>query len=104
MTLRVYRDPDGGEWRVWRVVPDSAGFSTLGENYREGWLCFERSDGTDRRRLSMRNVPADWDTLPDGRLDLLQRGAEPAVVYQSGDKGDKSKLARSAPAKKKKKG
>lgn len=103
MTLRVYRDPDGAEWRVWRIVPDSAGFSTLVESYREGWLCFERADGTDRRRLSMRRVPADWDTLPDGKLDLLQRGAEPAVVYNVGDQRDNTKAPRSAPAKKKKK-
>jgi hypothetical protein len=79
MALRTYKDPDGTEWRVWRVVPDSVSFSTLGEAYRDGWLCFERVDGTDRRRLSMAHVPAEWDDLDDGRLEGLRRSAEPAM-------------------------
>ena len=77
MALRVYRDPDGVEWRVWPVAPDSS-FSTLGKSYRDGWLCFERADGSDRRRLGMRTVPADWDALTDEHLDMLRRTAEPA--------------------------
>jgi hypothetical protein len=84
MALRVYRDPDGGEWRVWRVVPDSVSFATLGESYREGWLCFERVNGTDRRRLSMAHVPTDWDGLADDRLDALRRLAEPATLRKVG--------------------
>ena len=79
MALRTYKDPAGVEWRVWRVVPDSIGFSTLGEAYRDGWLCFERADGTDRRRLSMAHVPAEWDDLDDDRLEALRRAAEPAM-------------------------
>jgi hypothetical protein len=79
MALRSYSGSDGEEWRVWRVVPDSISFSTLGESYRDGWLCFERVDGTDRRRLSMTHVPAEWDALTDERLDLLRRTAEPAT-------------------------
>jgi hypothetical protein len=79
MALRTYKDPDGTEWRVWRVVPDSINFSTLGEAYRDGWLCFERVDGSDRRRLSMTHAPADWDGLDDSRLDALCRAAEPAT-------------------------
>jgi hypothetical protein len=63
---------------VWRVVADSISFSTLGESYRDGWLCFERLDGSDRRRLSMTQVPDGWDSLSDDRLDLLRRTAEPA--------------------------
>jgi hypothetical protein len=79
MALRSYTDGSGGEWRVWRVVPDSISFSTLGESYRDGWLCFERVDGTDRRRLSMTHAPSEWETLSDDRLDLLRRQAEPAT-------------------------
>jgi hypothetical protein len=79
MALRSYRDPAGDEWRVWRVVPDSISFSTLGESYREGWLCFERIDGSDRRRLSMTQVPDGWDSLSDERLDQLRRAAESAT-------------------------
>jgi hypothetical protein len=79
MALRSYKDADGSEWRVWRVVPDSISFSTLGESYRDGWLCFERVDGSDRRRLSMTHVPDEWDNLADDRLDQLRRSAEPAM-------------------------
>jgi hypothetical protein len=79
MALRTYKDPDGKEWRVWRVVPDSVAFSTLGEAYRDGWLCFERVDGSDRRRLSMAHVPAEWDDLDDDRLEAMRRSAEPAL-------------------------
>jgi hypothetical protein len=60
-------------------VADSVSFSTLDEPYRDGWLCFERVDGSDRRRLSMSHVPPDWDTLADERLDQLRRLAEPAL-------------------------
>lgn len=78
MALRVYKDVDGADWRVWRVVPDS-GFSSLDESYREGWLCFERADGSDRSRLSMSQAPAEWEALSDYRLDTLRRIAEPAT-------------------------
>jgi hypothetical protein len=77
MALRVYSDGDGNEWRAWPVTP-STGASTLGISYRDGWLCFERVDGSDRRRLAMAQVPPAWDALPDDRLEVLCRMAEPA--------------------------
>lgn len=80
MALRVYRDPAGDEWRVWRVMPDATSFATLDANYRDGWLCFERMDGTDRRRLSIGLAPAAWETMPESRLDELRLSAEPAVI------------------------
>jgi hypothetical protein len=76
MALRVFRDSEGGEWRVWHVVPDAASFATLGEAYRDGWLCFEHLDGSNRRRLPMELVPAAWDMLADDRLDALRRDGE----------------------------
>lgn len=79
MALRTYDDREGGGWRVWRVTPDVISFSTLSESYRDGWLCFERVDGSERCRLSMTNVPDDWEALSDERLDLLRRMAEPAT-------------------------
>ena len=79
MALRTYKDPEGTEWRVWRVVPDAISFSTLEEPFRDGWLCFERTDGSDRRRLAMRRVPDEWDLLDDDRLEALRRAAEPAM-------------------------
>ena len=79
MALRTFRESGGTEWRVWRVVPDSIGFSTLEEAYRDGWLCFERTDGSDRRRLSMARVPDEWDALDDKQLEALRQSAEPAM-------------------------
>lgn len=78
MPLRVYKDRDGQDWRVWTVTPGGAGAPMLEASYRDGWLCFERLDGTDRRRLSLSDVPAAWETLPEERIDLLRRVAEPA--------------------------
>src|SRR3979490_2398586 len=69
MALRTYLDDNGNEWRVWPVTP-STGAGTLGASYQGGWLCFERTDGTDRRRLSLTQVPPAWEGLPDVRLDL----------------------------------
>jgi hypothetical protein len=94
MALRVYTDGDGNEWRAWPVTP-STGASTLGISYRDGWLCFERVDGTDRRRLAMGQVPPAWDALPDERLEMLCRVAEPAwrrAATSSGDAADARKI------------
>jgi hypothetical protein len=80
MALRVYRDQEGREWRVWHVMPAAISAATLEEPYRGGWLCFERVDGTERCRLSMTEVPPAWEALPAQRLDLLRRNAEPATL------------------------
>jgi hypothetical protein len=77
MALRTYTDGDGNEWRVWPVTP-STGAGTLGKSYQGGWLCFERTDGSDRRRLSLAQAPPAWEGLPDDRLAMLCRTAEPA--------------------------
>lgn len=77
MALRLFQDRHGREWRVWFVMPaGSAGM--LGEAFREGWLCFERTDGGDRRRLAATAAPDAWDALSDERLELLCGVAEPA--------------------------
>jgi hypothetical protein len=76
VALRDFTDGDGDEWRVWMVTPTSSGSQALAQAYRGGWLCFERADGTDRRRLSMADVPASWDALSDHHLDRLRGAAE----------------------------
>ena len=45
-------------------------------SFRNGWLVFEREDGTDRRRLSQ--VPEDWASLGAERLERLCGTAVPA--------------------------
>ena len=79
MALRTYIDRDGAEWRVWCVVPDAVSSASLGEYYRHGWLCFERVDGSDRRRLAMTQAPMNWEALSAERLDVLRLVAEPAT-------------------------
>lgn len=75
MPLRTFTDRQGVEWRVWSVTPEPNAALTLDEEYRAGWLCFERMDGGERRRLALSDVPAAWDALPEERLDLLRRVA-----------------------------
>jgi hypothetical protein len=77
MALRTYTDRKGKEWRVWPVRP-STGAGTLMASYQGGWLCFERTDGSDRRRLSLTQVPPAWEALPEDALDELCGAAEPA--------------------------
>jgi hypothetical protein len=62
---------------VWSVVPAANAAVTLDEEFRGGWLCFERVDGGGRSRLTLTEAPAAWESLPDERLDLLRRVAMP---------------------------
>jgi hypothetical protein len=78
MAYREFVDTNGVSWRVWSTVP-SAG-SRLRGGFDQGWLTFERTS-PDRpptpvplRRLVP--IPADWETAPDSRLDLMCRSAE----------------------------
>lgn len=80
MALREFTDGEGVEWRVWLVTPTSSGSQALAESYRAGWLCFERADGSGRRRLSLADVPAAWDALADDHLERLR---QTAVVVSS---------------------
>ena len=38
-----------------------------------GWLCFERTSGSDRSRLPLSQVPYDWERLSDDELAGLRR-------------------------------
>lgn len=77
MALRIFADRDGQKWRVWNVQPTASGFAVR-PDFQEGWLCFQRLDGTCRCRLSVTEVPPQWDVLPDEQLDALRRTAEPS--------------------------
>ena len=71
MAIRTYQAADGTTWTVWLVQ------TTLGTmpGAPTEWLAFQNADGTERRRLL--EIPGGWDKLPDERLDLLRRVAEP---------------------------
>lgn len=77
VALRIFADRDGQQWRVWNVQP-TAGRSAVRPGLQDGWLCFERLDGSCRCRLPVESAPADWDVLPDDRLDLLRQTADTA--------------------------
>jgi hypothetical protein len=63
-------------------------------SYQGGWLCFERIDGTDRRRLSLTQVPPAWEALPEDALEQLCGTAEQAGRRSGGsDAGDKDPRA-----------
>ena len=58
MGLIEFADSDGVRWRAWHVETPPARAHLMDPQYRNGWLVFEREDGTDRRRLN--RVPDDW--------------------------------------------
>jgi len=77
VALRIFASGDGEQWRVWSVRPTANG-RAVRPTFQDGWLCFERLDGSCRCRLSVESAPDDWDVLPDDRLDLLRRMANTA--------------------------
>ena len=65
--LRGFIDSTGVEWRVWEVLPSTAGVTTsvsfartsLRETpFANGWLCFECE--TCKKRLAP--IPEGWDS------------------------------------------
>ena len=79
MALRVFADRDGIQWNVWLVQPGASG-NNFQERFRNGWVCFERVDGSGRCRLPLDEMPEDWATLADGKLDLLRRVADESTT------------------------
>jgi hypothetical protein len=67
--LLTFQDANGLRWRVWRVESPRASAHLMEESFRNGWLVFEKEDGTERRRLAQ--VPEDWDHLTSEHLGRL---------------------------------
>ena len=96
MSMRSFVDANGKEWQVFDVVPRiderrsydrrlSSGGITVSDERRgpdrrvsvgrrsqlsglnSGWLCFERSVGSDRRRLMP--IPGDWKKCSEDTLE-----------------------------------
>jgi hypothetical protein len=88
MALRVFSTREGEQWRVWSVIPATNAALTLDEPFRGGWLCFEDLSGGERRRLTLSEVPAGWEALPDDRLDLLRRVATPVAAVPLDGSGE----------------
>ena len=94
MAYREFVDSRGVSWRVWSTVP-SAG-SRLHGGFDQGWLTFERTAAEHARTSPLRRlcpIPADWETAPDERLDLMCRSAE--EVNRPGSNRDQAERAES---------
>ena len=76
-----FTDSRGTPWRVWQVETPAARAHLMEASFRNGWLVFEREDGTDRRRLAQ--VPEDWASLGAERLEKLCASAQPAPAVRS---------------------
>lgn len=79
MGLLTFQDARGTRWRVWRVETPSARAHLMDASYRNGWLVFEKEDGSERRRLAQ--VPEDWTHLT---ADHLARLCDVAVTAPPG--------------------
>lgn len=73
MPLRTFTARDGSIWSVWRI--EASVSSDLIDMPRE-WLLFQDEAGAQRRRLV--DFPANWESLPDERLELLCKIAVPS--------------------------
>ena len=74
MPIREFRDSTGTTWRVWGMVPRASG--VYDESLRAGWLTFENASGA-RRRLAP--IPRGWEDVPQDRLELMCRAADPVA-------------------------
>jgi hypothetical protein len=65
----MFTDARGNGWRVWKVNTPAERAHLMDASYRNGWLVFEREDGSERRRLAQ--VPEDWEFLTPAHLYRL---------------------------------
>ena len=76
MGLLTFHDKTKVRWRVWHVETPTARAHLMDASFRNGWLVFEKEDGTERRRLNQ--VPEDWAYLAPEHLAQLCALAVPA--------------------------
>ena len=69
--VREFTDDIGRTWRAWLVTPASSR-SGLGQ-FQQGWICFETTDNSARRRLPCQR--AVWAGLREEELEQLLRQA-----------------------------
>ena len=77
MAVREFDDDEGRSWRAWAITPEAIEPMTRGEDYLAdcfvtGWIVFETTNGSEKRRLCP--WPVRWAEMSDVELrDLLQR-------------------------------
>lgn len=79
MAVRDFVDENGKAWRVWCILPESIHPVTRAEDYladcyQLGWLVFESSGGTAKRRLCP--FPKDWETADEQALRAMLAQSE----------------------------
>ena len=85
MALIAFRDSAGALWRVWNVSRESLGPARadyLGQEYRLGWLVFQRDGSDERRRLSQ--FPDDWAAMTSQQLERMCSVARPVTTTRPG--------------------
>ena len=85
--VREFLDRRGVTWRVWAVTqeqmhPERLIVDQMGE-YRHGWLAFESTEGSERRRLP--HYPPNWRRLSNLDLEGLLERAESVRRRRSPD-------------------
>ena len=86
MALIAFRDSEGALWRVWNVSRESLGPARadyLGQEYRLGWLVFQRDGSDERRRLSQ--FPDDWAAMTSQQLERMCSVARPVTAPRPGE-------------------
>ena len=74
MAVREFTDSKGTQWRAWEVTPEALNPRTKDEDYLAqlyltGWIVFETTTESEKRRLYP--VPKGWSELPDPELEVL---------------------------------
>lgn len=79
MAVREFNDAEGRSWRAWAITPESIEPVTRGEDYLAdcfvtGWIVFETTNGSEKRRLCP--WPMRWAEMSDDELRELLGRAE----------------------------
>jgi len=83
MAYREFVDSSGQSWRVWSTVPSTG--SRLRGGFDQGWLTFERINAEANMPLRrLVPIPADWESAPDDRLELMCRSADEVARPRTG--------------------
>jgi hypothetical protein len=98
MALITFRDSQGVQWRVWNVSRDTLGPTRadyLGQEYRLGWLVFQREESDERRRLSQ--FPDDWAAMTPQQLERMCAAARPVTAARRSGSGSVMEMSDEGP-------
>jgi hypothetical protein len=103
MPVREFLDSSGRAWRAWDILPEAIhprvkAEDYLADCYETGWVVFETTDGSDKRRLCP--FPRAWETATEDQLRQLLDRAEvvpPSRSAQGRDLSAGLPPARNAP-------